>query len=126
MRGLRFMIAALCAILASAGNVAFAQGAWPTKPITMIVPYLAGGGADPAARLLAVPAVPITPLFPFAGALGLLPLPVRYRIHFGRPMYFTGDPHEEESSLLEKVNAVKTAIQDMLDRGVAEREHIFW
>ena len=53
MRSLKLMTAALCAVLASAGSAAFAQGAWPTKPITMIVPYLAGGGADPAARLLA-------------------------------------------------------------------------
>src|SRR5450755_2750522 len=28
-----------------------AQTAWPTRPITMIVPYSAGGGADPVARL---------------------------------------------------------------------------
>lgn len=31
---------------------AHAQTAWPTRPITMIVPYSAGGGADPVARLL--------------------------------------------------------------------------
>lgn len=53
MRSLKLMLAALCAVLASAGSGAFAQGGWPAKPITMIVPYLAGGGADPAARLLA-------------------------------------------------------------------------
>jgi hypothetical protein len=55
-----------------------------------------------------------------------LPLPVRYRIHFGRPMYFEGDPHEEEANLQGKVNQVKAAVQDMLTRGAAEREHIFW
>lgn len=53
MRRLRLLIAALFAVLTSAGSAAMAQASWPTKPITMIVPYLAGGGADPAARLLA-------------------------------------------------------------------------
>ena len=101
----------------------------PIVPVAVVgaeEQYPALWNLERLARLLAVPALPITPLFPLAGLLGLLPLPVRYRIHFGRPLYFTGDPHEEESSLLEKVNSVKSTIQEMLDRGVAEREHIFW
>ncbi|WP_395708111.1 Bug family tripartite tricarboxylate transporter substrate binding protein [Reyranella sp.] len=53
MRRLGLMVALGALIAAAAANVALAQGGWPTKPITMIVPYLAGGGADPAARLLA-------------------------------------------------------------------------
>lgn len=53
MRRLGLMVALGAFIAAAAANVAFAQSTWPTKPITMIVPYLAGGGADPAARLLA-------------------------------------------------------------------------
>src|SRR5262245_46378860 len=40
VRSLKLMIAAFCAVLASAGAAAFAQSVWPTKPITMIVPYL--------------------------------------------------------------------------------------
>lgn len=47
------MVLAAGALVCAFGNAAFAQGAWPTRPITMIVPYLAGGGADPIARLLA-------------------------------------------------------------------------
>ena len=78
------------------------------------------------AKLVGAPALPITPLFPALGAVGLLPLPVRYRIYFGRPMTFTGDSHEEENSLVDKVNTVKGAIADLLARGLAEREHVFW
>jgi len=36
-----------------AGASAFAQAAWPTKPITLVVTYPPGGGADAMARLIA-------------------------------------------------------------------------
>lgn len=52
MKQLKLVLAA-GALLCALGNTVFAQGAWPTRPITLIVPYLAGGGADPIARLLA-------------------------------------------------------------------------
>ena len=41
-------------------------------------------------RALGMPAFPITPTFPWLGPLGLLPLPVRYRIHFGEPHALRG------------------------------------
>ena len=45
--------AALATFFSVAGASAMAQGGWPNKPIRMIVPYSAGGGADNAARILA-------------------------------------------------------------------------
>ena len=41
----RLVLAALFMLLAAA-----AQAAWPERPITIIVPYGPGGGADIAAR----------------------------------------------------------------------------
>ena len=40
----------------------------------------------PLARRLGLPVAPITPTFPWLGPLGLLPLPVRYRIVYGAPI----------------------------------------
>lgn len=40
----------------------------------------------PLARLLGLPGFPITPTFPWLGAAGLVPYPVRYRIVYGEPV----------------------------------------
>lgn len=45
--------AAAAAGLAVYGSTASAQSAWPTKPVTMIVPFPAGGGTDAFARPMA-------------------------------------------------------------------------
>ena len=42
------------AALATAALPAWAQSAWPSKPIKIIVPYTAGGFTDQMARLLQV------------------------------------------------------------------------
>jgi 1-acyl-sn-glycerol-3-phosphate acyltransferase len=79
----------------------------------------------PLARLLGMPAFPITPTFPWLGPLGLLPLPVKYRIHFGEPMHFEGDPHDEDVEIEAKVERVKAAIAELLERGRRERRGVF-
>src|SRR3546814_14617971 len=56
MQSLRPLLAGLLATVALAGNLpAQAQDAanWPSKPITLIVPYAPGGFADTRVRLLA-------------------------------------------------------------------------
>jgi 1-acyl-sn-glycerol-3-phosphate acyltransferase len=77
------------------------------------------------ARLLGMPAFPLTLGFPWLGPLGLLPLPVRYHIHFGEPLVFEGDPHEEDAVVERKVERVKEAIAGLLERGLRERRGIF-
>jgi 1-acyl-sn-glycerol-3-phosphate acyltransferase len=96
---------------------------------TPIVPVAVIGGEEqapafvdlkPVAKLLGFPAFPITPTgLPF-------PLPAKYRLYFGDPMYFTGRPDDEDSELDKKVRSVKTTIQGMIHRGLKERRGIFW
>jgi hypothetical protein len=70
-------------------------------------------------RLVGSPAFP-TPTFPWLGLGGFLPLPVKFRIHFGEPMRFEGDPSEDDAAIEERVETVKEAIGKLLG-GLAER-----
>lgn len=73
----------------------------------------------PLARLLGMPAFPITPTgVPF-------PLPTRYHLWFGEPMRFTGSADDDDAELERKVAEVQGAVQALLDRGVAERTSVF-
>ncbi len=79
----------------------------------------------PLARLLGMPAFPITPTFPWLGPLGLLPLPVKYRIHLGPPIRFTGSPNEDDTAIDARVAEVKVAIDKLLEAGRRERKNPF-
>ena len=80
----------------------------------------------PLARLLRLPAFPVTLTWPWCGLVGLVPFPVKYRIYFGDPMRFDGNPHDEDEVIGEKVEQVKARIATMLARGLARRRSIFW
>ena len=75
-------------------------------------------------RLLGMPAFPLTLGFPWLGPLGILPLPVKYHIHFGEPLRFDGAPTDEDSVVQEKVDAVRAAIERLLRRGRERRRWI--
>jgi 1-acyl-sn-glycerol-3-phosphate acyltransferase len=74
----------------------------------------------PLAKLLGFPSFPVTPTgVPF-------PLPTRYRIYFGDPLFFTGRADDEDAELEKKVKGVRAAIQSMIDSGLKQRKHVFW
>ena len=108
-------------------RLALGSGA-PIVPVAIVgseeqqpgIANLAGLG-----RSLGMPPVPITLTFPWLGPLGLLPLPVKYRIHFGEPMLFDGDPSDEDATIESKVEEVKDQISAMLERGRSERKGVF-
>ena len=77
----------------------------------------------PLARLLRTPSFPVVPYPPF---LPIFPLPVKYRVYFGEPMTFTGDPDDDDEVLDDKVKQVRNRIQSMIHVGLREREHVFW
>ena len=76
----------------------------------------------PLAKLIGAPAFPLMPIPPFLP----LPFPVKYRIYFGEPISFVGDPDDEDEVLQEKVRHVRNQIQSMIRVGLKERRHIFW
>jgi 1-acyl-sn-glycerol-3-phosphate acyltransferase len=77
------------------------------------------------ARMLGMPALPITPTFPLLGPAGLLPLPVKYHFYFGEPLRFEGDPSDEDAVIKGYVDVVRDEIGSMFERGLAERKGIF-
>ncbi len=102
---------------------------------TPIVPIAVVGSEEQApaiwnartiARLLGTPAFPITLTWPWLGPLGLIPLPVKYRVYFGEPMHFEGNPSDEDEVIGEKVMDVKGRIAAMVARGLASRRSLFW
>jgi len=76
----------------------------------------------PLARLMGAPAIPLNLAPPFLP----IPYPVKYRIYFGEPLWFDGDPDDEDEVLEEKVKRVKAEINSMIRIGLKERRHIFW
>ena len=101
----------------------------PVVPIAVVgseEQAIAIANAQPLARLLGMPAFPVTLTFPWLGLLGALPLPVKYRIYFGEPMHFTGNPSDEDEVIGEKVEQVKARIATMLADGLAARRSLFW
>ena len=78
------------------------------------------------AKALGMPAFPITPTMLMMGPLGAMPLPVKYRLYFGEPMTFEGKPDDEDKVIRAKVDRVQGAINTLLERGLDEREGVFF
>lgn len=78
------------------------------------------------AKLLGMPAFPITPTWPLLGPLGALPLPVKYRIYFGEPRRFQGDPDDEDRVIGALVEQVREEIRGLVEHGLEERQGVFF
>lgn len=99
----------------------------PIVPIAVIggeEQYISVANVQSLAKLFRMPAFPVLPQLFVPG--GQLPLPTKYRLYFGEPMRFRGDPDDDDAVIEEKVWLVKQTIQSMVNRGVKARKHIFW
>jgi 1-acyl-sn-glycerol-3-phosphate acyltransferase len=87
------------------------------------------GNLEPVARALRLPYFPVTPLFPWLGPVGVVPLPSRWIIEFSPPLPTSGlagtDPEPDEDVVAEVADAVRDIIQERLDELVAERGPAF-
>jgi 1-acyl-sn-glycerol-3-phosphate acyltransferase len=76
-------------------------------------------------KLVGAPVAPITLTFPWLGLASFLPLPVKFRLHFGAPLRFDGDPDDEDAEIQKKVDVVKDAIRAGIAEGLAARRGWF-
>ncbi len=99
----------------------------PIVPVAVIgaeEQYINVGNLRWAARALGMPVFPVMPQLFVPG--GQMPLPTKYRLYFGEPMRFSGDPDDDDVVIEEKVWVVKQTIQSMLNRGLKERKGVFF
>jgi 1-acyl-sn-glycerol-3-phosphate acyltransferase len=104
----------------------------PLIPVAVIgaeetYPMLAN--AKPIARLLGFPYFPLTPLFPWFGLLGIVPLPSKWTIVFHAPIPTAEfGPQSADDPLLvsELSEQVRSRIQATIDEKVAGRRSVFF
>ena len=108
-------------------RLAIATGA-PIVPVAVVgseEQTIAIANLERIGKLLGLPSLPVTLTFPWLGPLGLVPLPVKYRIYWGEPMTFDGDADDSDDAIRPKVYEVQRTIQRMLDSGLAKRRSWF-
>jgi 1-acyl-sn-glycerol-3-phosphate acyltransferase len=81
------------------------------------------------ARLLGLPYFPVTPLFPLAGPLGLVPLPSKWHIAFGTPIEtadYDDAAADDPMVTFELTDMVRETIQQTLYQLLAGRRNMFF
>ncbi|MEO7910471.1 MAG: lysophospholipid acyltransferase family protein [Roseiflexaceae bacterium] len=114
------------------GSVALAlQTGAPIVPVAVVgaeetYPMLAD--AQPLAQMLRLPFFPITPLFPWLGPLGLIPLRTKWSISFGEPIATAehGADAATDPLLVSRLcEQLRERTQAMLDQQLAARVSVF-
>lgn len=98
----------------------------PIVPVAVVgaeEQYVNFGNLEWAAKMLGIPVFPLVPQVLVPG--GQMPLPIKYRIYYGEPLYFGGDP-DDDAAIADKVWLVKQCIKDMLDRALVQRTSLFF
>jgi 1-acyl-sn-glycerol-3-phosphate acyltransferase len=86
------------------------------------------GNIPSLARLLGIPYIPITPLFPWLGPLGLVPLPSKWLMEFGEPI--RTDEYEPSAAddpmlVFNVTDQVRETIQQSLYALLGQRESVW-
>lgn len=82
----------------------------------------------PLARALGLPYFPVTPLFPWLGPLGMIPLPSKWHIHFGRPIETSGyelSAADDPMVVFDLTDHVREEIQQTLFRMLSRRGGVY-
>ncbi len=92
-----------------------------------IYPMIAN--AKSLARVLGLPYLPVTPLFPLLGPLGMVPLPSKWIIEFGEPIETTSyGPEAADDPMLvfDLTDQVRETIQQTLYQLLMSRRSVFF
>lgn len=83
----------------------------------------------PLRKIVNVPYIPVTPFFPWLGALGMIPLPTRFRIRFGAPLRLYADSRRrqraDDNAVYKRTEQVRCRVQAMVHELLAARESVF-
>ncbi len=80
------------------------------------------------ARVLGVPYIPVTPLFPLLGPLGLVPLPSKWLLEFGEPIRtdeFDDGAADDPMLVFNVTDQVRETIQSTLYTLLMQRQSVF-
>jgi 1-acyl-sn-glycerol-3-phosphate acyltransferase len=80
------------------------------------------------ARVLGLPYLPVTPLFPWLGPLGLVPLPSKWLLEFGEPIRtdeFDAGAAEDPMLVFNVTDEVRETIQSTLYSLLMQRQSVF-
>ncbi len=83
------------------------------------------GNARPLARIFGLPYFPVTPLFPWLGPIGAIPLPSNWIIEFLPPVPTDDYPVGDEDAIAELSDRIRDTIQQELHVLVDERGPAF-
>jgi 1-acyl-sn-glycerol-3-phosphate acyltransferase len=100
----------------------------PTSVVGAEEIYPLVGNIPSLARLLGVPYIPITPLFPWLGPLGLIPLPSKWLIEFGEPIRtdeYDGGAADDPMLVFNVTDQVRESIQQTLYTLLMQRKSVF-
>jgi 1-acyl-sn-glycerol-3-phosphate acyltransferase len=87
------------------------------------------GNIPSLARLLGVPYIPITPLFPWLGILGMVPLPSKWLIEFGEPIRtdsYAQGAADDPMLVFNLTDQVRETIQQTLYTLLMKRRGVFF
>lgn len=104
----------------------------PIVPVSIvgseeIYPLLAN--APTLAKVLGVPYFPVTPLFPWFGVLGMVPLPSKWVIEFSEAITtdeLGAGAADDPTTVFQITDQVRITIQNRLHALLAERTSAFW
>ena len=86
------------------------------------------GDIKPLARLLGLPYFPVTPLFPWLGPLGAVPLPTKWYIEFGEPVEtarYSPGAADDPMLVFNLSDQIRETIQHTIYRLLSQRENVF-